>query len=266
MRARNRTLGQPSPGTIGAALALALLFCSAAAGAQSTVQGTVVEEGTDRPIGTVDIRLVDASGSVGGRTITDVDGRFRLEVPAGSYRVAVQRLGYRAIESELIEFEDGGEFAVDVRMSASAVPLAAVTVTARRRAEPNRIVEFRERAEESQRLGRGRVYMRDDIDRIRPPSAGAVLAAFPWGNRCQPEILIDGMPPVESLSGIGPDDIEGIEMYRGVTQIPPEYYRYGMCGLALIWRRTDPPGMRRLTWSRAIVAGVIVGLLAFLGS
>ncbi|MQA89187.1 MAG: DUF1416 domain-containing protein [Gemmatimonas sp.] len=228
--------------------------------AQSTVTGAVVEEGTERGIASAEVRLVDSAGGIEAGTLTDDDGAFQFEADPGTYRFVVERLGYAPIESDSLELEEGQDVRIDVTMSTAAVPLDAVTVTVRR-SVPIRIAEYRTRAEQSQRLGRGRVYMRDDIERLRPISAGALLAGFSWRGQCQPQILVDGLPPVENLSAIGPDDIEGIELYRGVNQIPPEYYRYGMCGLALIWLRADAPGARPLTWGRAIVAGVIVTLL-----
>jgi Carboxypeptidase regulatory-like domain len=239
----------------------ALLGCAGETKAQTTVSGTVREEGTDRGIGAAEIRLLDSNGRAEAGAVTDSLGAFSLETEVGSYQVVVERLGYATVESEPLEIGEDEDLQIDVMMSPAAVPIDAITVTVRRN-EPARIVEHRLRAEENQRLGRGRIYMRADIERLRPASAETLLAGFPWGGRCQPQILVDGLPPVESLGGIRPDDLEGVELYRGVSQIPPEYYRYGMCGLALIWLRTDPPGSQPLSWGRIIAAGLVLTLLA----
>jgi hypothetical protein len=76
--------------------------------------------------------------------------------------------------------------------------------------------------------------------------------------------MLDGLPFDGPMTMIAGDDVEGIEIYRGVTQIPAEYYRYGMCGLTMVWSRHDPPGMRPLTWKRAGVAGALIVLLGWL--
>jgi Carboxypeptidase regulatory-like domain len=230
--------------------------------AQSRVSGVVLEDVTDRPVAGVEVRLIQVSGSVVRGAVTDSAGGFGFEAGAGEYRFVAERLGYARVESEPIELSEGQEVRIDVVMSAVAVPLDAVTVTVTGRTEPARIVEFRQRAEENRRLGRGRVYLREDLERLQPTSAEALVSSIPWGSRCQPEILVDGLPPVESLAGIRSEDIEGVEMYRGVTQIPQEYYSYGMCGLAMIWLRVDPPGARPLSWGRVVGAGIVLALLA----
>jgi hypothetical protein len=233
--------------------------------AQSIVRGSVVDDGSGVPINAVDIRLIDADGETRAQTISNEQGHFRMEVvDSDTYSLSVRRVGYAPIMAEGIEVEEESELELEVRLSARAVALQPVTVVAQRRAEPIRITEFRERAELSRRMGRGRVYMRDDLDRLNPNSAQEVLDGVLWGARCRPLVLLDGLPTDGRIFGLSGDQLEGIEIYRGVNQIPPEYYRYGMCGLALVWSRVDPEGMRPLTWARVAVAGVIVAVIGLL--
>jgi hypothetical protein len=142
--------------------------------------------------------------------------------------------------------------------------LDAITVVVSEAFVPGRIVQYRERADFNRRAGIGRIYMRDDLERIQPNSAQEVLDRVLWGSRCRPLILLDGLPFDGPMTMVHGEDVEGIEIYRGLTQIPPEYYRYGMCGLAMVWSRPDPPGMRPFSWGRAAVAGFLVGLIALL--
>jgi hypothetical protein len=37
-----------------------------------------------------------------------------------------------------------------------------------------------------------------------------------------------------------------------------------MCGLALVWSRIDPPGMKPFTWKRVAFAGLLVALIGLL--
>ncbi len=230
--------------------------------AQSVVHGIVIEDGSRRPIGVVDIRLTGPEGTSPLRAISDDEGRFRVEVAdSGLYTLAVSRVGYAPLTADSIRVHEDDDLELEIRLDPTAVPLDAVTVVAQRRAEPMRIVRFRERATFNQRAGIGRIYMREDLDRLAPNSAQEVLDRVAW-TQCRPHVLLDGLPFEGSM--INGDVIEGIEIYRGITQIPIEYYRSGMCGLAMVWSRSDPPGMRPFSWRRAAVAGVLVALVALL--
>src|SRR5690625_7852455 len=56
-----------------------------------SIQGSVVEAGTQRPLEAVSVRLVDRSENA----FTDARGRFLiLNLPAGSYEVVVERVGW----------------------------------------------------------------------------------------------------------------------------------------------------------------------------
>jgi hypothetical protein len=252
-----------------AALPLLLLALPTALAAQEAGQavlhGSVLDEAGRVPIALAEVRLLDAGGGVVAGVLTDTAGIFRLEVEtAGEFDLSVRRIGYASILAERLELRRGEDVEIEVLMSPRAVPLDAVTVVTTRRFEPMRITEFRERAEESQRLGRGRVYMRADLERIQPISAQQLFDAVPWGIGCRPLVLVDGLPADGELHMLHPEDLEGVELYRGVNQIPPEYYRYGMCGLAMVWRRVDPEGMRPLTWARVAVAVVVLGIIGMM--
>lgn len=248
-----------------AAALLAVVVATPSVIAQTVVHGIVIEDGSRRPIGVVDIRLTGPEGASPVRTISDDEGRFRVEVAdTGLFTLAVNRVGYAPLTADSIRVFADDDLELEIRLDPTAVPLDAVTVVAQRRAEPMRIVRFRERATFNQRAGVGRIYMREDIDRLSPNSAQEVLDGIIWTNRCRPLVLLDGLPFEGSMSMVDGDVIEGIEIYRGITQIPIEYYRSGMCGLAMVWSRSDPPGMKPFSWRRAGVAGVLVALVALL--
>jgi hypothetical protein len=60
------------------------------------------------------------------------------------------------------------------------------------------------------------------------------------GPDCPPEIWIDGARAFEAtVDEVRPDEVEGIELYRGLGQIPAEYLsRSSACGVVLIWTRS----------------------------
>ncbi|MBV9111159.1 MAG: hypothetical protein JO306_17265, partial [Gemmatimonadetes bacterium] len=57
---------------------------------------------------------------------------------------------------------------------------------------------------------------------------------------CVPVLVVDGipMPGTEMDLEIAPEDIEGIEVYRGPSEIPPRYIALASpCGLIVVWSR-----------------------------
>jgi len=248
---------------IGGLLLLACLASQADAQAQTTLRGTIVDAVTGQPVSTADVRAVDEGGVVRGTTISNSRGEFTVQIgEGGRFTLTFRHVAYVQVVSEPLELTTGDHLQIAVRLDPGVVVLDAITVTAARSYEMIRIAEFRERAELSRRMGRGRIYMREDLERMRPVTAQEVIDLFNWRNRCQPTVLLDGLPTEGRITWVSGDDIEGVEIYRGITQIPTEYYRHGMCGLVLVWQRPTPPDFRPWTLRRAIVAGAI---LVFMG-
>jgi hypothetical protein len=233
--------------------------------AQTVVTGTVLESDTGLPVFGVELRLLTPDGQVRAATTTATDGTFRMELQdGGTYSLSVRRLGYATVVADDLELSAGDPVELEVTLSPQAVGIAPVTVVARRLAVPANVRRFRERAEQNQGAGGGRFYTREDIERIRPNSPQELLGPTLWAPGCSPVILLDGVPTTGPIHGMTAANLEGIEIYRRPEQIPLEFYRDGMCGLALVWTRIDPEGLRPVTWARAAVAGVIVALLALL--
>lgn len=254
-----------------------LLACSLGGPASvhaQVVVGVVRAEVGEEPIAEAEVALLDLEGERVQTTATDSVGRFRLEAPrAGTYRIRIAGVGYREIVSDAIELGPVEQVDVEVYLSIDAVPLDPIVVTERRRYPNLRIQGFYERAEWVQRSGFGRILTKDDLARIRPHSMRMLLATQPMGfragARCQPRIYIDGMDlgagaeAVELLDGtIHWEDIEGIELYRGATQIPPQYTRGNDCGAVLVWSKAgsgNPFSWRRL----AVAAGILLLMFSF---
>lgn len=262
-------ISRPSPGRARGVLLLcsvvALLSAPALTAQQSILSGIVVEDGTRQPLGAVDLRLLDASDEPLAATLSDEDGAFRLEVPdSGTYTLSVRRIGYESILAP--ELEIGAEEAIqlEITLATAAIALEPVRVISSRTLIPGRIREFRDRAEMNQRLGRGRIFTRDQLERFGPMSAQEVIDGYMRVPNCRPIVLLDGLPVEGRVVGVRAEELEGIESYRGVTQIPPEYYRYGMCGLTMLWSRSDVPGGRPFTLRRALVAGALVAIIGLL--
>ena len=125
----NRTLSAPPP----LPLLLLLLLATAPAGAQ-TLEG-VVEGDDGLPVEGALVALFDAEGTQRAGTLTDVQGRYRLEAPGpGEYVLGAERLGYSPFRSHLLAVGERSEpYRVDIELLRAPVPLEGLVVTAERR-------------------------------------------------------------------------------------------------------------------------------------
>jgi hypothetical protein len=161
-----------------------------------------------------------------------------------------------------LDLEKGIELHLELRLSSAALALEPLRIVARRSFRIGRLAEYYDRATWTRRTGHGRVYMRDDLERIRPFSMTSLIRMSPGRIGCSMTYLLDGLPidndAIDSV--IHPEDVEGVEIYRGSTQVPPEYMGRANCGLVLIWTRLDAPGMKPFSWKRLFV-GLGIGAL-----
>ncbi|MEK7239228.1 MAG: carboxypeptidase regulatory-like domain-containing protein [Gemmatimonadota bacterium] len=221
-------------------------------------------------VGTV--RDKDGAGVLGAEVLveggalqarTDNLGRYRIAgVPAVPSRIVVRRLGYRleAVNVVVVESRDN---VVDIRVDAVPQSVDAVTIVGRAAPRDYRMEGFYERA----RLKSGGYFItRSQIASRNAVDALQIIRGAPSlriGNNsrlgrtvrlrnsnCSPLVFIDGFPltagafDFESLSA---EAIEGIEIYSGVSSIPPELQgpRGGsLCGVIAIWGRQFLPSTR----------------------
>ncbi|MFW5905064.1 MAG: carboxypeptidase regulatory-like domain-containing protein [bacterium] len=238
------------------------------------VKGTVLDVSTDEPLDGVVIRAVDSYGDVLARRTTDADGRFALSVSKrAGLHIEASRLGYREVTTPFLPFDDGDLFVIEVRMDTEAVLLAPLTVVARSRRAPRPVLaEFDRRAED----GFGWYFTRDEIVEIQPQLVSDLLlrvpgvrvesgggsglrrtltmartpAVGPGGGPCPVQIFLDGRLitrsnvidfPVDDL--VTPEAVEGIEVYRGLSTVPPEFLTpSSRCGVVAIWTRRGGDG------------------------
>ena len=243
-------------------VALLVALLPTATQAQTLLRGVVVDAGSSQPLAGVEVRLLTPAEQLVQSTLAGDDGQFSLTLDeGGAFRLRVSRVGYAVTRVDSLVLESGTQTELEIRMGVDAVPLEPVVVVASGMFEPHWIEEFRERAELNQRLGRGRIYTREEIERVRPFRATDLLAATPLRNACQPLVLLDGLPAGEMLRSVRGEELEGVEVYRNPAEIPLQYYQSGMCGLVMFWRRADPPDAAPLSWARVGVAAAVLLLL-----
>ncbi len=119
---------------LGIALLAWLLVAVPAALEAQTLQGRILSEADDEPVGDVVVRLLDSDGKPVVGALSDAAGRFTLEAPEpGAYRIVADHLGYERFESALLEVRDPARsYPVDLVLTPTPVPIEGVVVTAER--------------------------------------------------------------------------------------------------------------------------------------
>ncbi len=279
-----------------------LLFLPVPALAQA-IRGTVSDGASGAQLGAVEIRVRDRAGRLLLSAASDSSGEFALTVPpADGVRLDFARLGYQGATSELLFVRSGEVLDLQVRLTASAVPLEAITVLARRSVN-QKVVEFYQRAALNRRLGQGKIWTRADLARNPRQPISQLLRSVPRRASCaRSEVYVDGVPlsttPATGLAAllprsaprvqelaqvvtapdpqlrpdasgdvvdwlVQPEDVEGIEIYRD-TEIPVQFNPDGeLCQVTLIWRRGY--GQGTVDFGTARKALVVVGLGVAIG-
>jgi len=229
-----------------------LLGCGPAAAAQ-TLQGTVMELGTDRPVGAADVVLLDApDGEVLQRTTTRSSGFFRLDAPsAGPYWVRVSSLGHLTTTDGPATLVPNDTMDVQFRVRVAAIEINGITVWAEAQSPRLETTGFYQR----QDVGVGRFVTREDMDEIVATDASDYLERLPGvtvyrGGQagapaqirvrgdCTPSVFVDGFQAGSSIDEVVDiESIEGIEVYVGPSEIPLQYNTTGICGVILVWTR-----------------------------
>lgn len=189
------------------------------------------------------------------RAVSDSTGAFRMNgLPSGTVVFAVRRLGYQPSTFTAV-LKPGriqrGRFPLTV--AAYVLPTVGVadTVTS------HWLDAFETRRNDHKG---GTFITRKDIERWQARTGIDVIREVP-GVRlvqsrtggylvlmtrtttrpCMPTMYVHGMPYSGTIEDFMADDIEAVEVYVGISEIPPEFDRVGrgICGVINVWTR-DP--------------------------
>lgn len=261
-----RTLG------IGCLLLLASGFWGSSLSAQQPegveIQGRVIDNVTGEPVPGATVVALDSYGDRMARRITDQAGEFSLLVQhRAAVRLRAGRLGYQDVTTPFLHFEGRDFFVVQLLLDVDAVLLAPLEVVAHgtRLFRSPTFSEFDLRA----RSGFGSYFTRADIERIQPGRVTDLLQQIPGvhlqsrgrgarrtvsmgrttmgpgGGGCPVQIFVDGRLITRAGAGeisvddlVVPQAVEGIEVYRGLSTVPPEFLNPdARCGVIGIWTR-----------------------------
>lgn len=253
-----RCVGRSRPGdrrrTAAALIVTAVgLGVLATPGRAQVIQGRILELGTDRPIAAAGVELkTEPDGDAVVRTSTSETGFFRIDASEpGAYWVKVSALGYVPTTDGPANLLPDDTLDVEFRVRIAALIIDGITVWAEGRSRRLELSGFVER----EQSGVGHFRTRDDIEKMggvlyptdifrRIPGV-TVLNSFTPGagdailvrGSCVPTIYIDGIQMRNVLINdfLNVEDIDGIEVYSGASEIPLVYSGTGSCGVVLIW-------------------------------
>jgi hypothetical protein len=225
------------------------------------LRGLVLDHQTEEPIAGARVSVVASWGQRLGSRVTDDQGRFSLEVSrAPAVRLEAGRIGYRPAVTPYLHFDGRTFFEIEIRLDVEAVPLAPLEVVAWSVRRSPVLSGFDDRVTS----GYGSYFTRADIERARPVMVSDLLGRVP-GIRlrssgtgqsrivemaqvtrmgaCPVQVFMDGR--LMNRSGeiaidelATPADLEGLEVYRGLATVPPEFYNeWARCGVVAIWTR-----------------------------
>ncbi|HEX8904046.1 MAG TPA: carboxypeptidase regulatory-like domain-containing protein [Longimicrobiaceae bacterium] len=239
---------------------LPALLGASALQAQQQFTGKVMDRTGEGPVPTATVEALAPNDRVVARARSNDDGSFTLRLrDPGEFKLRVQRLGYRTATSEAVPVQAQQTVRVELRISTAEVALSPLTVTGRTDAPRSPRLE-REGFYQRQQLHVGAFVTREQIDRQRPLHPSQALRGIP-GVRvqqingstqgvvvitrrerggCIPLLLVDNavMGAEDIDLQIGAKDIDGIEVYRGPSEIPGRYISLASaCGLIVVWSR-----------------------------
>jgi hypothetical protein len=245
----------PAPGSI--AISVRDSLGRSIAGAELSVEGTAV------------------------RGFTDERGEVRFTaVRGGPATVRIRRLGFQPTSLDIL---------IDQRVPATniitLVPIAqrlAPIVVRGGNSYTGRMAGFYQRRD----LGIGHFVSREKLERDNPAQLTDVFRRIPGvqitstrfirnairfrgnGGACWPLVWLDGapLPTAEfDLDFLAPTSIEGIEVYSGVSQVPPQFMGargLGSCGVIVVWSREGERRQKRP--KKAVTASELAEMVASL--
>lgn len=238
--------------------------------AAQVLEGTILEEGSERPLAGTDVALLDGQGALLVRAESDAGGAFSLRAPGpGSYRLQVERLGYQTVTSDPFTLRAGDQPSVAVYLVIQPVQIDSIRVEGEARSPHLARVGFYDRLD----AGIGFFLTREQIeeqradrliDLFRSFRGGQVVSVSSGagqyeivmrgstsmlirGGTCYPTVAVDGGVVRRGGPGaevgtwdrvVHPDEVEAIEIYSGGAGLPAFVAgNTSPCGAIVIWTR-----------------------------
>jgi hypothetical protein len=235
------------------------------------IVGRVLADGFEEPMASILVRAVDAGGDGVSAAMTDVQGRFRLQVPEeGSYRVEAGQLGLEPATREVVEVGTAQGSRVTLRLAYESVVPDPEAFRSRIPGLDQGRHQFRHRREQ----GLGTFLTPEMIAEMEDVELPSHVFFHVPGMTMRYQVTAEGVLPEvvtfqgwqcvhviadHTLASLSPggaswnldlfdlDEIRGIEIYRSFREIPKELRESihfpriwppnsrGPCGFVIIW-------------------------------
>lgn len=250
---------------------VALILLMATPGSAQVLGGRVLEDGTERPLATATVRILDLSGNVVAADESGPDGGFELEVGrSGQHLLIVDLLGYAQVQV-VLDLPAEERVHAEILMTPEAVPVEPVVVEAEPRNPGLQATGYYERRDRGMGLGIDRAeieerHPRRVSDLLQGKARTRVVRSsrLPWQDvrfvgsekvnmlgitYCWPAILVDGIVARRAIEGTSPgtwldeiapppSQIEAVELFRSGAEVPSRFGATGSsCGIVAIWTR-----------------------------
>lgn len=265
-------------------LAIVCAFADGTGLAAQVVRGRAIDASSRRPIVGVAVSAEDASGALIATSLTDSVGRFFLGVTdPGDYVIRALHIGYQEVASRPLVLLVGDVIVMEIRLDERAIPIDPIVVTERQRFDIGALQNFYTRMDRMQAAGLGQFITRSQIESRSPnqitdmlqmmhgiftvpingrPTSDAVLMRK-GGSPCVPALFIDGVRLMRTLGTVelysiddyvAPADVEGVEIYRGFSEMPGDLHDDSGCGVVSVYTRRGIREGRKNTTTRTLLA------------
>lgn len=192
------------------------------------------------------------------RAVSDDSGTFELTgIPAGAVTFGVRRLGYESATFSTT-LKPGKMHRASFPLTPSAYALSEVKVQ-------DTASSWLSLFEQRRSMHRGTFLTRKDFEKENLRIASDILRRVPGvqviptqsgtsiamnrgaaARRCRPQLYVHQTPYSGNFDDFSPDDIEALEVYVGISEIPPDLITMGrsICAAIVIWTREPPPKNR----------------------
>jgi len=220
------------------------------------IAGRVIDQSSRNPIARARVVLLGTPHD----TASDSAGHFAHDgLSAGTYLLQIRAIGY-AMATWVIRLKSDDALDRDFEMTESELALDTITALGRPGFMDRRMQDFEHRRQE----GRGVFITEEQIqhenavtvsDLLRMAAgvqtvcnhAGCVARMTRAARgACRPDYVLDGFPASFSTTANLPTvGIVGIEIYRSLSETPPQFIKAGAtCGAIVIWTRSAPSPVR----------------------
>lgn len=189
--------------------------------------------------------------------ITTDSGDFRLTgLEPGTLVFNVRRIGYEAATFTAV-LKPGKTHRATFKLTATALALPTVAVS-----DTATHTHWLDQFDRRRATTRGTFITRADIDKKNARTGTDIVRTVPGirlvslrggvgnqvvmtrgagGRTCYPTMFVHGLPYSGMLDDFAADDIEALEIYVGISEIPTELDKNGRgyCGAIVVWTR-DP--------------------------